>query len=210
MHSFYYVIMQGGGDWRTDRSVQIVLDPSVNYPAKYPESAIFMLVRCVESRAEVCAFMEFNLEGFGRFSHCAPDSGSSSVREVHFSDVWAYVQNPRMLWKSASVAPGLSLSEYRHRADPDERPACSRLCHELFGRHPGKNSGKVVTKKFVPWVARMFEEAVSVVATAKGGGDGGDGSHPEPPNQQVAFVPCASRDSSIYHRWLVISRSCPN
>ena len=66
-----------------------------------------------------------------------------------------------MLWRWAEV---LGLPDTGLRSDPDGRQACSQLCHELFGKHPEENSGKVVTAKFKPWAEAMFERAVSAAA----------------------------------------------
>ena len=118
--------------------------------------------------------MEFYLEGFGRLSHCAraPNSVSAYALHLHFSDVWPYMLGPGLLWTSAEGAGLPQTGQYRLRSDPDEQQACSRLCHELFGRHPVENSGKVVTEKFVPWVALMFEEATKRVAVVSGSPSG--------------------------------------
>ncbi len=140
--------------------MQIFLDPT----PEYGQNAVFMLVRCAEANISGnCRFTEFTLEGFGRLSHCAraPNSVSAYALHLHFSDVWPLMQSPEMLWRWAEV---LGLPDTGLRSDPDGRQACSRLCHELFGKHPEENSGKVVTAKFKPWAEAMFEQAVSATA----------------------------------------------
>jgi hypothetical protein len=161
--------MSGDEDWQRDRSVRIFLDP----PPGYGENAVFMLVRVEEANISGdCWFTEFYLEGFGRLSHCSPASDSDSALHLHFSDVWACmpVQSPDKLWTQAELVGLHQTGRYRIRSDRNERQACSRLCHELFGTRPAENSGKMVTEKFVPWVARMFDAASPVdAASARSG-----------------------------------------
>ncbi len=154
---YYYVLedLQGEGCSEADlQNMQIFLDRA----PLYCKNDVFMLIRCVH--ASDIASMEFHLEGFARFSHSTPSS--ESAQQLHFSDFWPHKQSPAMLWKSAEVA-GLPLTgPYQCSNDVDpKRQACSRLCLELFGKRPANNSGKNVTEKFQPWVARMFEEAAS-------------------------------------------------
>jgi hypothetical protein len=136
-------------DWQRERRVHVFLD------ADYRRGAMFILFRC-ENAAN---FMEFHLEGFARLQNV---SGAGPARMLHFSDVWAYSQSPVMLWRTAVVVGLPGTGPHRKRGEPDERPACSRMCHELFGEHPGHNSGRKVTEKFMPWATRLFEEAQAV------------------------------------------------
>jgi hypothetical protein len=160
---FYAIIPPGKTDWMLDRSVQIFLDPA----PEYGRNAVFMLVRCAEAIISAdCRFTEFTLEGFGRLSRCAraPNSVSACALHLHFSEIWPYRQSPIELWRSAEVLGLPETGPYRLRSDPDGRQACSRLCHELFGKHPEENSGKVVTTKFIPLAEAMFEQAASATS----------------------------------------------
>ncbi len=156
---FYYVVTDTNeASWQRDRSVPIYLDTT------YRKGDVFMIVRCVQaSISSDCRFLEFTLEGFGQvldLSSLAPSSESEHAMRLRFSDVWTYHQSPAMLWRSAEAA-GLPLTgpfQISNDLDP-KRQACSRLLQELFGRTPSENSGRVVTEKFAPWVASLFQAA---------------------------------------------------